>query len=131
MKNTSFFTGFRREYVQMVPKWLEGPRPETSLGYKISVENSEKKCILRPFSDRFLKFGPLPPPHFRDDWIFVTFPYFLSIELGLARIWLVWLSPPVQEGLRLKQKANGYKDQDITSSMIVFSSLLRLHHFSF
>ena len=25
MENTSFFQGFQREYVQMVPKWLEGP----------------------------------------------------------------------------------------------------------
>ena len=39
MENTSFFQGLQREYVQMVPKWLEGPfvhisRPKTSLGYK-------------------------------------------------------------------------------------------------
>ena len=89
---------------------------------KISVENREK-CILRSFSDRFLNFEPLPPPHFRDDWILSLFPYFLSIELGLAKLWLVLVhseqsylqktvggssQPPfVQEGLMKNQIIGG------------------------
>ena len=66
--------------------FLDQKRPSV---IKISVENWQKKCILRPFPDRFLNFELLPPPHFRDNWIFVTSPYFLSIELGLAKNWLV------------------------------------------
>ena len=38
-RNILFFQGFRREYVQIVPKWLGGPQlhifgPKISLGYK-------------------------------------------------------------------------------------------------
>ena len=42
-------------------------------------------AILR----HFFNFAPLIPPHFEDNWIFLTFPYFLFIELGLAKIWQV------------------------------------------
>ena len=40
---------------------------------------------MRPFSDRFLKFEPLNPPHFRDDCIFVTFLLFLIYRTWISK----------------------------------------------
>ena len=129
MENTSFSRVFEKN----ISKWsLNGWK---ALNYifldqklpsiiNISVENWQK-VHLSQFSDRFLKFEPLPPPHSRNNWIFVTFLLFLSFELELGKIWLVLVQfeaelssktvegviptplPFVQEGLRNTTRDGG------------------------
>ena len=44
-----------------------------------------KMTILRQFSN----FAPLSPPHFEDNWIFLTFHQFLIYQAWITKIWLV------------------------------------------
>ena len=47
------------------------------------------KTAKMTFLTHFFKLAPLLPPHFEDNWISELSTYFLFIELGLTKRWLV------------------------------------------
>ena len=83
------FQGFRRVYVQVVPKWLGGPWLHFFDQKLLSViriwEENLKIMHFKPI------FQPIPqiwrslPPHFKDDWIFLTFHLFLVYRTWISK----------------------------------------------